>query len=81
MDRFPKNLGAMSNEQEERFHQDIKKMKTRYQGRWDVAMMVDYCWTLKRDIFSAEHSRMSKKRKFMFSNLVNDNITYISLLF
>ena len=66
IDRFPENLGAMSDEQEERFHQDIKEMETRYQGRWDAAMMADYCWTLKRDIPSVKHSRISKKRKFIF---------------
>ena len=32
LDYFPKNLGAMSEEQGERFHQDIKTMKRRYQG-------------------------------------------------
>ena len=63
IDRFPENLGAMSDEQGERFHQDIKEMETRYQGRWDAAIMADYCWTLKRDIPSAVHSRISKKRK------------------
>ena len=30
IDRFPENLGAMSDEQGERFHQDIKEMETRY---------------------------------------------------
>ena len=65
INRFPENLGAMSDEQGERFHQDIKEMETRYQGRWDAAMMADYCWTLKRDIPSAVHSRKSKKRKFI----------------
>ena len=43
IDRFFENLGAMSDEQGERFHQDIKEMETRYQGRWDAAMMADYC--------------------------------------
>ena len=65
IDRFPENLGAMSGEQGERFHQDIKEMETRYQGRWDAAMMADYCWTLKRDIPSAVQSRISEKRKFI----------------
>ena len=65
IDRFPENLGAMSDQQGERFHQDIIEMETRYQGRWDAAMMADYCWTLKRDIPSAEHSRISRKRKFI----------------
>ena len=65
IDRFSENLCAMSDEQGERFHQDIKEMETRYHGRWDEAMMADYCWILKRDIFAAEHSRISKKQKFI----------------
>ena len=62
MDRFPENLGKVSDEQGERFHQDMKVMETRYQGRWDAAMMADYCWTLKRDIPYASHSRNAKKK-------------------
>ena len=65
IDRFPENLGTMSDEQGERFHRNIKEMETSYQGRWNAAMMADYCWTLKRDILSAEHSRISKKGKFI----------------
>ena len=65
IDRFPENLGAMSDEPGERFHQDIKEMETRYQRRLDAAMMADYCWILNRDISSFEHSRISKKRKFI----------------
>lgn len=49
LDRFPENCGDFSDEQGERFHQDIKEMELRYQGRWDVSMMADYCWLLKRD--------------------------------
>ena len=30
---FPENRGSMSDEQEERVHQDMKKMETMYQGR------------------------------------------------
>ena len=30
---FPSNLGAMCEEQGERFHQDIKTMEIRYQGQ------------------------------------------------
>ena len=65
MGRFPENLGSMSDGQGERFHQDMKEMKTMYQERWDTVMMADYCWTLKRDIPTAEHSRSSKKRNFI----------------
>ncbi|ESN97976.1 hypothetical protein HELRODRAFT_177647 [Helobdella robusta] len=63
MDRFPENLGSMSDEQGEKFHQEMKEMETRYQGRWNAVMMADYCWTLKSDIPDAEHSRVSNKRK------------------
>lgn len=46
---FPKNLGDYSDEQGERFHQDILSMERRYQGRWDASMMSDYCWSLIRE--------------------------------
>ena len=32
---FPKNLEDYSEEQGERFHQDIKVVEQRYQGRWE----------------------------------------------
>ena len=59
--RFPDNLGAMSDEQGERFHQEIKTMETRYQGRWDAAMVADYCWCLKRDVANPSQ-RAPRKR-------------------
>ena len=65
LDRFPENLGDVSGEQGERFHQDIKVMEERHQGRWDIKMMADYCWNLKRDEADIEHSRKSRKRKFL----------------
>jgi len=34
LDRFPENLGDFSEEQGERFHQGVKVMGDRYQGRW-----------------------------------------------
>ncbi|GBM51334.1 hypothetical protein AVEN_175775-1 [Araneus ventricosus] len=33
LDYFPENLGAVSEEQGEIFHQDIKEMERRYQGK------------------------------------------------
>ena len=47
MYRFLENLGSMSDEQGERFHQNQKEMETRYQGHRDAVMMADYCWNLK----------------------------------
>ncbi|KAI6651195.1 hypothetical protein LOD99_14547 [Oopsacas minuta] len=49
LDFSPENLGAVSDEQGERFHQDIQEMETRYQGFWNEGMMSDYCWRLFRD--------------------------------
>lgn len=49
LDKFPENQGAVSDEQGERFHQDLKTMEERYQGRWDKHMMAGYCWSNKRD--------------------------------
>jgi hypothetical protein len=34
LDRFPENLGDLSEEQGEIFHQDIKTMEFIYQGGW-----------------------------------------------
>ena len=48
LDYFPEDPGDCSEEQGERFHQDIREMERRYQGRWDINMMADYCWTIKR---------------------------------
>lgn len=48
LDFFRSNLGAVSKESGERFHQDILVMEKRYQGRWDAAMMGDYVWGLVR---------------------------------
>lgn len=65
LDFFPENLGAVSEEQGERFHQDIKTMERRYQGYWSINMMADYCWTLRRDEPHVSHKRGSTKRKFV----------------
>ena len=64
LDRFPENLGDFSEEQGERFHQDIKTMENRYQGRWDAHMMADYCWNIMRDCSGRCHTRKSYKRSF-----------------
>jgi len=61
---FSANLGVFSEEQGERFHQDISEMKTRYQGRWNETMMADYCWCLKRHNPTASHNRKLRKRTF-----------------
>ena len=64
LDYFPQNLGDYSEEQGERFHQDIKDMEKRYQGKWNISMMADYRWCLKRDSAQDLYTRKSKRAKF-----------------
>jgi hypothetical protein len=59
LDFSPENLGAVSDEHGQRFHQDINNMEKRYQGKWSLSMLADYCWTLKRDIPQETYSRKS----------------------
>lgn len=59
LDFFPENLGDVSDEQGERFHQDIARIERMYQGRWDEAMMSDYCWSLQRDNLNYRYNRKS----------------------
>lgn len=57
LDKFPENVGHFSEEQGERFHQDIKIVETRYQGAWDVNMLADFCWMLKRESLEQNNKR------------------------
>jgi hypothetical protein len=59
LDFFPENLGAVSDEHGERFHQDIYNVEKRYQGKWSLSILADYCWTLKRDVPQVTYSRKS----------------------
>ena len=53
-----------SEEQGERFHQDIKTLENRYQERCDMHIMADYCWSLEKDC-SKMYSRMAKRKKIL----------------
>ena len=59
--QFPDNLGAVSDEQGERFHQDLKIMEE----RGDKSIMADYCWSIKRNCPDEVYKRKSYKRKFL----------------
>ncbi|UYV67880.1 hypothetical protein LAZ67_5002371 [Cordylochernes scorpioides] len=61
---FPDNLGAVSDEHGERFHQDLSNTEKRYQGKWSPGMPADYCWTLKEDVRQAKVvNGIGKKRE------------------
>ena len=64
LSEFPANLGDVSEELGERFHQDFKVMEKRYQGQLNCNIMVDYCWSLMRDVPYAVHKRLATKKNF-----------------
>ena len=43
LDFFPENLGEVSDEHGERFHQDIMAVEKWYQGKCISSMLADYC--------------------------------------
>jgi hypothetical protein len=64
LDSLPENLGEVSDEHGERFHEDIMLMEMRYQSEWTSSMLEDNSllvssnsWTLKRDVPDAKHRR------------------------
>ena len=62
LEQFADNFRDYSDEQGERFHQDLKVMEGRYKGRWDINMLADYCWSIKRDEPLKKYRRVSKKK-------------------
>jgi hypothetical protein len=60
LDYFPPNFGKVCEEQGERFHQDLKDVERRYQGRWDENMIADYCLSIACDDPSREHTKTSR---------------------
>jgi hypothetical protein len=64
LDCFPENVGAVSEQQGELLYQYIKDMERRCQGRWNVNMMGDCCWTLHLKIPETSHKRNSNKHSF-----------------
>jgi hypothetical protein len=61
---YPENPGAVSEKRGELFHRDIKEMERRYQGRWNVNVMGDCCWTLYPNIPETSHKRKSNTGRF-----------------
>jgi len=64
LDFFSENLGKVSDEHGESFHQDILAMEKWYQGKWTSSMLADYCWTLKRDVPEANYRLKSYASTF-----------------
>jgi len=63
LDLFPLNCDDVSNEHGEHFHQDIWVMEHRYEGKWSVAILGDYCCTLKRDAPETKYHQQAKRTR------------------
>ncbi|KAJ8666384.1 hypothetical protein QAD02_008046 [Eretmocerus hayati] len=62
-DFFPENLGAVSDEHGERFHQDIAVSESRYNSHWGVNMLADYCRCVISESCD-EHKQKSTRKSF-----------------
>ncbi|KAL4702209.1 hypothetical protein ACJJTC_012341 [Scirpophaga incertulas] len=63
---FPDNMGSVSDEHGERFHQEIAEYEKRYQGRWEPAMLANYCWSLQRDSVTTDYKRKAHRSEKKF---------------
>lgn len=66
-DFFPENLGAVSDEHGERFHQDIASIERRFKGKSARNMLAEYCWNLDYEEPQTEHRRQIKYKKRRYS--------------
>lgn len=65
LDFFPDNCGDCSDEQGERFHQDIATIEERFKGKDSTHMMGEYCWSICRDTDPEQHKRKSQRQYFL----------------
>jgi hypothetical protein len=68
LDVFPTNFGGVSNEHGERFHQDISTIEKCYQGKWNMTILIDYCWHLEREAPDT-YERKSSGKYFEHTNV------------
>jgi hypothetical protein len=74
LDLFKENCGAFSDEQGERFHQDLKKTEENYKGKDMANGLGRYCFGLIREKDTSKHKRKStynKKTQYFYVNKEN----------
>ena len=59
---FPKNIGAVSDEHGERFHQDIALVQTHYKGKSNANMMGE-CWFLQKQSETKYHCSAKRVKR------------------
>ena len=61
LDFFPENLGDVSDEHGERFHQEIKTIEQRFQRFWDERMLRDYIFNFSSQKRTQRRTRRQSK--------------------
>ena len=63
---LPENLESTSDEQDERFHQDLRIFEERPLGIWDENMLGDYCPSIIRETDSNNYKKKAKITLFLY---------------
>lgn len=74
IDNFLAQLVAYSVELGKSLHWNVNAIKRRYQGRWDVNILADYCWMLRWETQDGKRKcvrRSSKRRRKNFGKKRN----------
>ena len=61
LNSFPEEMGTVSEEHGEGFHQDIYQKGKTYSGKWSPNMLTDYRWRFIRQTPNGEYKRQQKK--------------------
>ena len=72
LDKLPDNLGAVSDEQGERFHEDLMAVEERYQGRWDCHTV---CWQTTAGVLNALVHQWCTSARAISANFFTDTGT------
>ena len=63
IDEFKDNIGNYSEEQGERFHQNVKSFEVHYKGQYNKSMMRDHIWNIVHES-ELMYNRQSRKKTF-----------------
>jgi len=72
-------MGAVSDEDSEKFHQNISQTQKRNSGKWSPVTLAEGCWNLTRETPTGENKRQKKKR-CVFNDCFLVRILYIEAL-
>ena len=81
LDQFSENVGNVSDENGERFQEDIQVMEDRYQGHSNINMMADCCWGFKKGKLK---KKQKKNRNFQKNQSCSDfwvNFIFQNIIF